>query len=82
MHWNYRVVFMEDDRWGDQWMELREVFYNGDGLPVGHSGTAVIGDNLDEVIKCLEKMLNEVRTQAVLRRTDFIGEFVDLDKER
>ena len=81
MHWNYRVVFMEDDKWGDQWMELREVFYNEKGEAVGHSGTTVMGGDVNEVIGCLERMLKDAKEKAVMRREDFIGEFVDLDKE-
>ena len=80
MHWNYRVVFMEDDKWGDQWMELREVFYNEKGEAVGHSGTTVMGDNPEEVAECL-KWMGEAVTKPVLKREDFIGDFVDLDKE-
>ena len=82
MHWNYRVVEMEDKRWGDLWLELREVFYNEKNEAVGHSGTTVMGGDLAEVIECLEKMLKEVKEKAVMKAENFKGEFVDLDEER
>lgn len=81
MHWNYRVVFMEDDRWGDQWMELREVFYNEAGEPVGHSATTVMGGSVDEVAECL-KLMGEAIAKPVMKHEEFVGEFVDLDKEK
>lgn len=80
MHWNYRVVFMEDDRWGDQWTELREVFYNEKGEPVGHSATTVMGDDLDEVVECL-RLMGEATDKPVLRAGDFVGKFANLDEE-
>lgn len=80
MHWNYRVVFMEDDKWGDQWHEVREVFYNEKGEPVGHSGTTVMGDDVNEILRCL-KMMTLASDRPVLKREDFVGEFVDLDKD-
>ena len=80
MHWNYRIVFMEDERWGDQWMELREVFYNDAGEPIGHSSTTVIGDSLDDVAECL-RLMQEAVEKPVLKHADFIGKFVDLDKD-
>lgn len=81
MHWNYRVVFMEDDKWGDQWHELREVFYNEKGEPVGHSGTTVMGADVAEVIECLEKMLKDIKEKAVMNPKDFSGTFTDLDEQ-
>lgn len=81
MHWNYRVVFMEDDKWGDQWQELREVFYNEAGEPVGHSGTTVMGDSPEEIRECLEWM-QEATTKPVLKGEDFVGKFANLDEER
>ena len=81
MHWNYRVVFMEDDKWGDQWHELREVFYNEAGEPVGHSATTVMGDSPEEINECLQNM-GEAVTKPVMKRNDFVGKFVDLDIER
>lgn len=80
MYWNYRVVFMEDDKWGDQWHEVREVFYNEDNEPVGHSATTVMGDSPEEISECLQKM-GEAVAKPVLKREDFIGDFVDLDKD-
>ena len=82
MHWNYRVVEMEDKRWGDQWMELREVFYNEDNEPVGHSGTTVMGGDLAEVIECLEKMLGDAKSRSVMKIENFTGDFKDLDEEK
>jgi len=81
MHWNYRVVFMEDDKWGDQWHELREVFYNEAGEPVGHSATTVMGDSPEEINECMQNM-GEAVTKPVMKRNDFVGKFVDLDIER
>lgn len=81
MHWNYRVVFMEDDKWGDQWQELREVFYNEKNEPVGHSSTTVMGDSPEEITECL-RLMGEATSKPVLKAEDFIGKFANLDEEK
>ena len=75
--WNYRLVRIEDDKWGDQWVEIREVFYE-DGRPIGHTATTImaddVGDALDLILCSAE--------QPVLQPEDFIGGFTNYREEQ
>ena len=46
MTWNLRLVNMGGD---DPWVELREVFYDHVGKPIGHTTALVSGENIDEI---------------------------------
>jgi len=46
MTWNLRLVNMGGD---EPWVELREVFYDHVGKPIGHTTALINGENIDEV---------------------------------
>ena len=46
MTWNLRLVNMGGD---EPWVELREVFYDHVGKPIGHTPALVSGENIDEI---------------------------------
>ena len=46
MTWNLRLVNMGVE---DPWVELREVFYDHIGKPIGHTTALVSGENVEEV---------------------------------
>jgi len=34
--WNYRVVEMNDEEMGENWLEISEIYYDQLGKPMGH----------------------------------------------
>ena len=46
MTWNLRLVNMGGE---EPWVELREVFYDHIGKPIGHTTALVSGENVEEV---------------------------------
>ena len=57
MTWNYRVVNCEDETEGDPWVEIREVFYDTMGKPMGHTTATVGSESLSDIKQVLEWML-------------------------
>jgi hypothetical protein len=50
MTWNLRLVNMEDeDLPGEPYVEIREVYYDQLGKPLGHCAAAMGGENVAEV---------------------------------
>jgi hypothetical protein len=70
MAWNLRFVVFEDELTLEPYMELREVFYDENGLPMGHARATVGGDNMEEITQYLDRAL-EATTNPVLRDEDF-----------
>jgi hypothetical protein len=58
MSWNHRVVDMtstEND--SDPLFEVREVFYNDDGVPIGHVEPSVMSETMEGLFaKLLDRM--------------------------
>ena len=80
MTWNLRIVLLSDYR-GDLYFELREVFYDDQGLPVGHTRATVGGENMDELQEYLDRA-REAIAKPTLRGPDFTGQFKNqLDDE-
>ena len=69
MSWNYRVVELEGAE-GGKYYEVKEVFYNRDGKPVGYCDATVIGDSFDEIVSVIGMMSKDVH-KSVLREEDF-----------
>ena len=69
MSWNYRVVELEGAE-GDKYYEVKEVFYNRDGKPVGYCDATVGGDSFDEIVRVIGMMSKDVH-KSVLREEDF-----------
>jgi len=72
MTWNLRFVILEDELTLEPYMELREVFYDEMGKPIGHARATVGGDNMEEITQYLDWAL-EATTNPVLRHKDFEG---------
>jgi hypothetical protein len=80
MTWNLRVVMLSDYQ-GDLYFELREVFYNDEGIPVGHTRATVGGDTIDEMEEYLDRA-KEALAKPTMRGGDFTGSFKNqLDDE-
>lgn len=50
MTWNLRLVEMSDPDYPENpYIEIREVFYDQVGKPLGHTGATIGGENLEEI---------------------------------
>ena len=72
MHWNHRVVDMTSENEGDPLVELREVFYDRDGIPVGHGGPSVMSETMEGLREVVDRMKKAI-DQPVLKPEDFKG---------
>ena len=79
MTWNLRLVMMVGAH-EEPYMELREVFYDDEGVPVGHSRASVGGENLDEVQQYLDRAHGGIM-KPILRQGDFVGKLSPLDDD-
>jgi hypothetical protein len=52
--WNYRVVKEKEN--GEEWLEVREVYYDQLGKPMGHCTATVSGETLGEIEIVLDMM--------------------------
>jgi len=71
--WNHRVVDMSTENDGDPLVELREVFYDRNGIPVGHGGPSVMSETMEGLREVVDRM-KEALDQPVLTPEDFRGE--------
>jgi len=72
MTWNVRLMKMYDEP-DEVYFEMREVFYNEMGKPLGHTAAIVGGQNIDE-IKHYIGFMNEALTRHILDEKNFGGE--------
>jgi len=72
MHWNHRVVDMTSENEGDPLVELREVFYDRDGIPVGHGELSIMSETMEGLREVIDRM-KEALDQPVLTPEDFKG---------
>jgi hypothetical protein len=70
MSWNHRVVDMTAENDSDPLFEVREVFYNDDGVPIGHVEPSVMSETMEGLTKLLDRM-QEALAQPVLKPEDF-----------
>lgn len=68
--WNHRVVDMTAENDGDPLFELREVYYNREGVPVGHGGPSVMSETMEGLTTVVDRM-REALAQPVLTPEDF-----------
>jgi tetrahydromethanopterin S-methyltransferase subunit H len=55
MTWNLRLVNMADPACPDDpWIEIREVFYDQVGKPLGHTSAPISGETKEEVATYLQ----------------------------
>lgn len=53
--WNLRVVHMIDENYPDEpYLEIREVYYDQMGKPMGHSTATVGGEKVDDLRQYVE----------------------------
>jgi hypothetical protein len=70
MKWNRRVVDMTAENGGEPLFAIREVFYNDDGVPIGHGEPSVMSETMEGLAKLLDR-LQEALAQPVLKPEDF-----------
>ena len=70
MTWNYRVVRFEDVVGDDEWYEIKEVFYDTTGKPVGYSDAVCGSDTYDGLFKCMG-MMQSAHAKPVLDEAEF-----------
>lgn len=56
MYWNHRVVDMTTENEGNRLFEIREVSYEDNGIPIGHTEASLVGETMEELKKELERM--------------------------
>jgi hypothetical protein len=71
MSWKYRVMELDDEFEG-KYYEIKEVYYNRDGSPMGFCDAVVSGGSIEELIKVLD-MMKEDAHMAVVKPEDFKG---------
>lgn len=52
MTWNYRLVLISEG-----WVEVKEVYYNADGIPTAYSDATVGGEDPKDLRRSLDLML-------------------------
>ena len=73
MYWNHRVVDMSEENEGYPLFEIREVYYEDNGMPTGHGETSVMSDTMEGLAEMVGR-LKEALAQPVLKPEDFRGE--------
>ena len=68
--WNYRVIKSVEEKTGDEWFEIHEVYYDQLGKPMGYTSATVGSESLDE-IKEVFKMMEIALSKLVLSNKDF-----------
>lgn len=69
MSWNYRVVKFTED---EDYYEIKEVFYDTDGKPVGYSDAVCGSDTYEGLFKCMS-MMQSAHAKPVLEEEVFYG---------
>lgn len=69
MTWNYRLVQLDED-----WIEIKEVFYDKNGNPEAYTDTEVGGEDPDAVLLQLT-LMQEALAKPILT-LDAAGRFV------
>jgi hypothetical protein len=68
--WNYRVLKTKDEETKEEYLELREVYYDQLGKPMGHCGATVCGETLGELETVLQ-MMTQALEKAIIKTKDF-----------
>lgn len=64
--WNYRVVNHKDDETQEEYLEIREVYYDTLGKPMGHCSATVGGETLGELETVLQ-MMSSALEKAIIK---------------
>jgi hypothetical protein len=71
MSWNYRVVhFKHPEFEEDDYYEIKEVFYDVGGEPVGYSDAVCGSDTYEGLFKCMS-MMQSAHAKPVLNESEF-----------
>jgi hypothetical protein len=74
MTWEFRFVNMPSTNGGEDWIELREVYYNDDGSLMGH-GNPCVGSETAEGAVQLAKWWVGAAELPILHEKDFPADF-------
>ena len=71
MSWNYRVVKFQDETSDEgEYYEIKEVFYDNLGKPVGYSDANCGADTYEGLFKCMS-MMQAAHAKPVLDESEF-----------
>ena len=70
MKWNLRIV--QTTNTDGTWYEIREVYYDDEGIPFGHSNATVLSEEIDDMKWYIDHM-KEAFTLPVLFPDSFVG---------
>lgn len=72
MNWNYRLVNIPSENGGDDWFELKEVYYNDDGTLMGFADACIGSETLNGARHIFNKYIFEgVGGKPALHEDDF-----------
>jgi len=65
-HWNYRVIHNKDEE-GNEWYDIREVYYHEDGTPCMTTSEPCYphGETLEELFSDLQYMLQDSKKEVL-----------------
>jgi len=75
-YWNFRLIDLSDENGGEPYIELREVFYDDEGVPIGH-GSPAIGAESVESMREVMRWHALALDKPVMQKSEFIGSFDD-----
>lgn len=79
-YWNYRLVNMPEENYGEPYLELREVHYTDKGVPVGHTPANTGSETLEGITEIL-RWHSLALSKPILTEADFTGSFDDDDDD-
>lgn len=77
MYWNHRLVDMSHEDGENNWLEVQEVFYNGEGQPCGHCDPCVGGETIDEIQIQIQRFTECLSMPILKSPDDFKNRFLD-----
>ena len=75
--WNHRVVRMPDDGFGNEWLEVQEVYYNRKGEPCGYCASYVGGETMEELQTQIDRHSKALALPVLDSATDFNNKWED-----
>lgn len=72
MYWNYRFVrYVSDEpEYPEAFVGLKEVYYDGDGAPIGHADPCTFGEDIDGFPLWFAEKVSEAGSLPVLNYPD------------
>lgn len=81
MSWNYRIVKFDGVTEEGEYYEIKEVFYDTDGKPVGYSDATCGSDTYDGLFKVMG-LMQSAHAKPVLDEAEFFSKSIkDKDAE-